>query len=321
MVNIKKVECPKDKYSIKCPYEMDAEGVVIHNTLNDATAMEEIQYMHRNNNKTSFHYAVDENEIVQGIDLNRNAWNAGDGSKGEGNRKYIAIEICRSYCKKQVDGKWVADEETWKRDYKAKFEQAQRNAAELTAKILKERGWGIERVKKHQDFSGKYCPHRTLADYGWEYFLNLVEGYMTPAQPAATTSTIKKGDLVSIKSGAKYYNGKSVPNWVMKTKWYVKSDVVGDRAVINKSEDGKYSINSPINVANLTVATQKNNYFKKYTEKSASLVDALKAIGAENSFSYRKKIAKANGVTLYVGTASQNTKLLGLLKQGKLIKP
>lgn len=141
------------------------------------------------------------------------------------------------------------------------------------------------------------------------------------------TSTIKKGDLVSIKSGATYYNGKSIPNWVMKTKWYVKFDVVGDRAVINKSEDGKYSINSPINVAYLTlakattVATQKNNYFKKYTEKSASLVDALKAIGAANSFSYRKKIAKANGVTLYVGTSAQNIKLLGLLKQGKLIKP
>jgi hypothetical protein len=83
---------------------------------------------------------------------------------------------------------------------------------------------------------------------GWQRFLDLVKGYMTP-----TTSTIKKGNLVSIKKGAKYYNGKSVPSWVTKQKWYV-TEVVGDRAVIDKSENGKNSINSPINVLYLTVA-------------------------------------------------------------------
>lgn len=65
--------------------------------------------------------------------------------------------------------------------------------------------------------------------------------------------TIKAGDLVSIKSGAKYYNGKSVPSWVQTQKWYVDS-VKGDRAVINKSENGKSAINSPINVLYLTIA-------------------------------------------------------------------
>ena len=72
---------------------------------------------------------------------------------------------------------------------------------------------------------------------------------------ATVTSAIKIGDLVSIKTGAKYYNGKAVPSWVAKLKWYVSS-VSGDRAVINKSEDGTYSINSPINVSYLTVTTK-----------------------------------------------------------------
>ena len=62
-------------------------------------------------------------------------------------------------------------------------------------------------------------------------------------------------------------------------------------------------------------------YFKKYTGKSGSIADALKSIGAAYSFSYRKKIATKNGIKLYVGTASQNTKMLNLLKEGKLIKP
>ena len=70
-----------------------------------------------------------------------------------------------------------------------------------------------------------------------------------------TTSTIKKGNLVSIKKGAKYYNGKAVPNWVLNQKWYV-TEVVGNRAVINKNEKGTNAINSPINVMYLTVVAK-----------------------------------------------------------------
>ena len=67
--------------------------------------------------------------------------------------------------------------------------------------------------------------------------------------------------------------------------------------------------------------SEKKNYSKKYTGSSNSIVDALKAIGVDSSFSNRKKIAKANGITAYIGTASQNTSLLNKLKNGKLIKP
>ena len=236
MVTIRKIDCPKDKYGIKCPYEMKPEFVVIHNTANNASANNEIAYMHRNDNEVSFHYAVDDKEIIQGLPLNRNSWNAGDGGSGRGNRKGISIEICYS----KSGGK--------------RFETAQKNAAELTAKLLKDYGWGIDKVKKHQDFNGKHCPHRTLDDYGWDYFLKLVEGYMTP-KTTTTTTKIKKGGLVSIKSGAKYYNGKSVPSWVQKQKWYV-AEISGSRAVIDKSENGKNSINSPIDVKHLSLATK-----------------------------------------------------------------
>lgn len=47
-----------------------------------------------NNNEVSFHYAVDDVEVVQGIPENRNAWHAGDKGNGKGNREGIAIEIC-----------------------------------------------------------------------------------------------------------------------------------------------------------------------------------------------------------------------------------
>ena len=63
------------------------------------------------------------------------------------------------------------------------------------------------------------------------------------------------------------------------------------------------------------------SYFKKYTGNSVSIVDALKSIGEKSSFNYRTKIAQINGITNYAGTSKQNTYMLNLLKEGKLIKP
>jgi hypothetical protein len=67
--------------------------------------------------------------------------------------------------------------------------------------------------------------------------------------------------------------------------------------------------------------TKKVYYFSKCNDRYTSIVDALKSLGVNSSFSYRKKIATANNIKAYIGTAKQNTTLLNLLKQGKLIKP
>lgn len=58
--------------------------------------------------------------------------------------------------------------------------------------------------------------------------------------------------------------------------------------------------------------------YPKYSGSSASLVDALESLGVNSSFNNRRKIAKANGVNGYVGTAAQNIKLLALLRTGQL---
>jgi N-acetylmuramoyl-L-alanine amidase len=82
-----------------------------------------------------------------------------------------------------------------------------------------------------------------------------------------------------------------------------------------------YAIQNIVNGTKKTTSAPKVNYFTKYTGTSASIVSALKSIGVTSSFAYRTKIAKANGIKLYAGTAKQNTTMLNLLKQGKLIKP
>lgn len=65
----------------------------------------------------------------------------------------------------------------------------------------------------------------------------------------------------------------------------------------------------------------ESKYFKKYTGKSLSIVDALKSIGETSNFMYRSKIALANNITSYNGSEEQNARMLILLKEGNLIKP
>ena len=186
-MNIVKNLVSSTKYNIKCPYAMTPEFIVVHNTGNNASAKNEIAYMISNNNEVSFHYAIDDKEIVQGIPENRNAWHAGDGGSGKGNRKGIAIEICYS-----LSG---GD----------KFVAAEKLAAQFIASKLKEKGWGIDKVKKHQDFSGKYCPHRTL-DMGWQRFLNMIQSYMNNNSAASSSISAKK-TLYKVQAGA--YSNKT----------------------------------------------------------------------------------------------------------------
>ena len=155
---------PQNKYNIKCPYSMKPTRIVVHNTANDASAKNEIAYMIRNDYETSFHYAVDDVGVVQGIEENRNAWHASDGN-GKGNREGIAIEIC--YSKSGGD----------------KFIKAEQNAVELIVDILKRYGWGVDKVTKHQDYTNKYCPHRTL-DMGWDRFIKMINDKLNPPASA-----------------------------------------------------------------------------------------------------------------------------------------
>lgn len=171
-------------HKIKCPNTMTAEYITVHNTYNDASAYNEVQYMINNTNKVSFHYAVDEKEVVQGVLCDRNAWHCGDGD-GKGNRKSIGVEICYS------------------KSGGTKYYQAEGLAIQFIAQLLKERGWGIERVKKHQDWSGKNCPHRILDEGRWQAFLNAikaelnkkevvsVEGELTEAQEKIRQEAIR----------------------------------------------------------------------------------------------------------------------------------
>lgn len=160
--------CPVSCVTVPSGYiliRQDGVTTVVGNTQNSASADAEITYMNRNTNQVSFHFAIDDVEVVQGIPLNRNSWNAGDGANGPGNRKSIAIEICYS----KSGGE--------------RFLNAEKLAAKFIAQLLRERGWGIDRVTTHQHWSGKNCPALTLK-LGWQRFLDMVTAELNP--PAQT---------------------------------------------------------------------------------------------------------------------------------------
>ena len=208
------------KYSVKCPYSMTPKYITIHNTANSAPAQNEISYMKNNNNSTSFHVCVDEKYVIQAIPFNRNAWHTGDGANGTGNRYSIGIEIARSTGDINL------------------FKQAEQNCAMYVAQLLKNYGWGIDRVKRHKDWSGKNCPHKTM-ELGWQRFLNMVQAELNKLNGKAitttTTTSFNVGDKVVVKSSATTYadSTKIIPSWV-KGGLYTISKVSGSKVLLKE---------------------------------------------------------------------------------------
>lgn len=149
-------------YGTKCPYSMVAKKVTVHETDNNASANNEVAYMIRNSNQTSFHVGIDEKEAVQGIPFNRNAWHAGDGGNGYGNRNTISFEICKNYDPVKgttnISGTQLAN-----------YNKAKANAVKVIAQVMVEQGISgtVANVKTHNDWSGKLCPQKMLREGKW----------------------------------------------------------------------------------------------------------------------------------------------------------
>ncbi len=125
--------------------KLNPQYITIHSTGNPtSTAMNERNWLVNPSNTrvASWHIAVDEKMAVEAIPLDEVAYHTGTSA---GNNTSIGIEICES-------------------GDRAKTIQ---NATKLTAKLLHERGWGVDRLKRHFDWSGKVCP-RIMSANNWE---------------------------------------------------------------------------------------------------------------------------------------------------------
>lgn len=120
-------------------------------------------------------------------------------------------------------------------------------------------------------------------------------GDVKPADPVKPTPVgIKAGDLVTI-TGSTYYNGKAIPGWVKKLRWYVV-EVSGDRTVINKDESGRYAIMSPVKTSALAVAgTKPSEDYRIHTVVHGDTLWAIAKKYLGNGSRY-KEIVSLNGL-------------------------
>lgn len=206
-IQARKMLVSPEKYTIKSPYAMTAEYITFHNTANDASANNEISYMRDNNETVSYHFAVDDKEVVQGLPTNRNAFHCGDGEYGTGNRKSIGVEVCYS----KSGGE--------------RYKKAEALAIRFIAQLLKERGWGVDRVKKHQDWSGKYCPHRVLDEGRWNAVKAAIDSELKSLGGSHTSSSSSKPSNAANTGGS-----------------YVKNTVIADSLNVRTQRNANSSI-------------------------------------------------------------------------------
>lgn len=147
-------------YKRRSALPVNATTITLHNTGNPtSTARNERSWLTNpiNNRQASYHIVVDDHEAIECLPLNENGWHSGDGSGTKsGNRTSIGVEICES----------------------GDYAKALDNAIKLVARMLIERGWGVDRLRRHWDWSKKICP-RLMYDEGtwagWHTFVNRVQ--------------------------------------------------------------------------------------------------------------------------------------------------
>lgn len=130
---------------------------------------------------------------------------------------------------------------------------------------------------------------------------------------------IKKGCLVWLEGHIGVYLGNGIvqecsPRWGGKIqKTYCVGSPFSNKNKLNERKWVKYGYFKFINY-------MTNIQYLKYVGKSNSIVDILKSLKIDSSFSNRKKIAKKNGIENYTKENSydNNIKLVKLAKSGKL---
>lgn len=162
---------------------------------------------------------------------------------------------------------------------------------------------------------------------------------VTPSKPSTGKLESCSGYITIIyggKEGLSYhktpdFNSSSVAGTVKKgTVLTVVGKIKADGGTLYKTKAGWY-ITASEKYVRYSRTTGSGNptkkpslYYPKYTGDSRSVDTVLKAIGVPEKFrgswTKRKPIAIANGISNYKGTTSQNNKLCNLARKGKLKK-
>lgn len=287
--------------------------ICIHHMAGVLTAKQCGAIFQRKGRKGSSNYGIGKNgEIAVYVNESDTAW---CNSNWESNCRSVSIETSNS----KNGGDWLVSDKVLNSLIKLVADIAKRNNM---GKLVKGKN-----VTWHSMYVATNCPGKYLMSK-FDYIVaeaNKINGIGTSTSKPTTTTSSKKGTLTvnpgtwNVRKGAgtnyavvKVVKGGTKLNYYgASNSWYkVDGGYISPKAVkVNSTSTTKTTSSKP-----------KVTYLANKKYKGSSIVDALNQIKVNSSFSYRKKLANKNGIKLYVGSASQNTKLLNLLKQGKLIK-
>lgn len=179
-------------------YPMTPQWITIHDTDNrrpGAGEQAHCTYVTENpatQREPSWHYTVGDDFVLQHLPTNENAWHAGDGANGPGNRTSIAIEMTV--------------------DAGQNFEIALENLAYLTAYLLDQHELGYERVVQHKHWlspaypAGKDCPRWMREEGEWPAFIDTVRQILEH----------RDGDTVVDDPNARYFS--ETGHWIINTR-------------------------------------------------------------------------------------------------------
>lgn len=149
-----------------------AGALPTHTALQFAQSQQQKNTNKNNTEYISWHFTVGNDGIYQSLPLDEVGYHAGDGSRvygttwysstynkadciGGGNRNSIGIESCINHG--------------------SDYNDTMRILAKLVAELLLEYNLSFDRIKQHNDFSGKDCPGVIRHCKRWDEFKNLVK--------------------------------------------------------------------------------------------------------------------------------------------------
>ncbi len=118
----------------------------------------------------SWHFTIDEEKCYQHLPLDEVAWHAGDGG-----REYGAIYFNQTYSATSIGGGncyGIGIESCIQEG--CNYSYTMRRLAKLVAELLIKYNLGFDRIKQHNDFSGKNCPWIMRYTNRWNELIYLI---------------------------------------------------------------------------------------------------------------------------------------------------
>jgi len=249
------------------------------------------------NRNASANYCIgNDGDIVCNVSEENRAWTSSSKSN---DCQAITIEVSNS----ENGGQWRISEKAWISLVNLCVDICKR----YNFKLIYD-GTPKGSLTRHNMFANTSCPGKYLQSK----FPELAEIVNSRLEENNTiTLKYKEGDVVNITGVyvSSTSNNKLRPAI---TKGTITKIISGARNPYLLDNGNIGWVNDECIVSNNVKYLSNKNY------RGTSIVDALNQIKVDSSYNYRAKLAKNNGINNYTGTASQNTKMLEMLKKGTL---